>query len=111
MQVDKNNSWKEKIGPAFGDLIKAYLDYIKPTHICSIDKHWRFILRSIQSLVYTFNIRSVNPNIKGVICVMMERRDYLDRVKNTIFRSPIVALLGSRQCSKTISARRMKNLS
>ena len=43
---------------------------------------------------------------QAIICVMMERRDYLDRVKNTIFRSPIVALLGSRQCGKTTSARR-----
>jgi hypothetical protein len=29
MKVDKNNSWKEKIGPAFDGLIKAYLYYIK----------------------------------------------------------------------------------
>jgi hypothetical protein len=29
MQADKNNSWKEKIDPAFDDLIKVCLDYIK----------------------------------------------------------------------------------
>ncbi len=43
MKVDKSNSWKEKIDPAFDDLIKVHLDYIKRTHICSIDKRKRYL--------------------------------------------------------------------
>lgn len=39
----KNNSWKEKIGHAFNDLIKVYLDYIKLTYICNADKHKRYL--------------------------------------------------------------------
>ncbi|MHA1444942.1 MAG: hypothetical protein ACTSR4_09390, partial [Candidatus Hodarchaeales archaeon] len=46
------------------------------------------------------------PNIKGVICVMMERRGCLDHVKKVISRSQIVALLGSSQCGKMTLARR-----
>jgi uncharacterized protein len=36
---------------------------------------------------------------------MIERRGYLDQVKKAISRSPIVALLGPRQCGKTTLAR------
>ncbi len=36
---------------------------------------------------------------------MIERRGYLDHVKKAISRSPIVALLGPRQCGKTTLAR------
>ncbi|MBN2316846.1 MAG: ATP-binding protein [Sedimentisphaerales bacterium] len=36
---------------------------------------------------------------------MIERRGYIDRVKKAISRSPIVALLGPRQCGKTTLAR------
>ena len=31
--MDKNNSWKEKIDPAFDELIKVYLDFINISHI------------------------------------------------------------------------------
>ena len=31
--MDKNNSWKEKIDPAFDELIKVYLDFIDRSHI------------------------------------------------------------------------------
>jgi hypothetical protein len=30
------DSWREKIDPAFDDLIKVQLDYIERTHVCSI---------------------------------------------------------------------------
>ena len=43
MQVDKNNSWKEKIDPAFDDLIKVQLDNIERTHICSIVEDERYL--------------------------------------------------------------------
>lgn len=36
---------------------------------------------------------------------MVERRGYIDRVKKAISRSPVVALLGPRQCGKTTLAR------
>jgi hypothetical protein len=53
MKVDKNNSWKEKIDPAFDDLIKVYLDYINLTHICITDKckrHKRYLFIDDESL-------------------------------------------------------------
>ena len=50
MKVDKNNSWKEKIDPAFDDLIKVHLDYIKLTHICSLDKRKRYLTLDDASL-------------------------------------------------------------
>ncbi|GAX60383.1 hypothetical protein SCALIN_C10_0143 [Candidatus Scalindua japonica] len=50
MKVDKYNSWKEKIDPAFDDLIKVYLDYIKCTHICSSDIYKRYFFLDEESL-------------------------------------------------------------
>ena len=50
MKVGKNNSWKEKIDPAFDDLIKVYLDYIKRSHICSTQKHKRYLFLDDESL-------------------------------------------------------------
>jgi hypothetical protein len=50
MKVDKYDSWKEKIGPAFDDLIKVHLDYIKRTHLCSIDKRKRYLSLDDESL-------------------------------------------------------------
>ena len=50
MKVDKNNSWKEKIDPAFDDLIKVYLDYIKLTHSCSANIHKRCLSLDDESL-------------------------------------------------------------
>jgi len=39
------------------------------------------------------------------MCLMIERPGYIDRVQKAISRSPIVALLGPRQCGKTTLAR------
>jgi len=50
MKVDKENNWKKKIDPAFDDLIKVYLDYIKFTHICSLDKRKRYLTLEDASL-------------------------------------------------------------
>ncbi len=50
MKVDKYISWKEKIDPAFDDLTKVHLDYIKRTHICSIDKRKRYLSLDDESL-------------------------------------------------------------
>ncbi|NUO10000.1 MAG: hypothetical protein HUU08_15230 [Candidatus Brocadia sp.] len=33
MHVEKSNSWKEKIDPAFDEIIKVYLDFIDRSHI------------------------------------------------------------------------------
>ncbi len=50
MKVDKNISWKKKIDPAFDDLIKVYLDYIKHSHVCSFDKRKRYLSLDNESL-------------------------------------------------------------
>ena len=53
MKADKNNSWKEKIDPAFDDLIKAYLDYVKHANICITDRyerHKRYLFVDDESL-------------------------------------------------------------
>jgi hypothetical protein len=50
MKVDKYDSWKKKIDPAFDDLIKVYLDNIELTHICSTDKHKRYLSLDNESL-------------------------------------------------------------
>ncbi len=42
MKVDKYNSWKEKIDPAFDDLIKVHLGYIERTHICITERDRRY---------------------------------------------------------------------
>lgn len=42
MKIDKRYSWKKKIDPAFDDLIKVYLDYIKLTHICNLVKDTKY---------------------------------------------------------------------
>ena len=43
MQTEETRSWKEKIDPAFDELIKVYLDFIKNTSICTIDKKKRYL--------------------------------------------------------------------
>ncbi len=72
MKADKNNSWKEKIEPAFDDLIKVHLDYIKRTHLCSIDKRKRYLSLDDESLTvlkskgYPPLLREFNPNLKNL---------------------------------------------
>lgn len=68
MKVDKNNSWKDKIDPAFDDLIKVHLDYIELTRICSTDTHKRYLslddesLTALKSKGYPPLLREFNPN-------------------------------------------------
>ncbi len=72
MKVDKSNSWKEKIDPAFDDLIKVHLDYIKRTHLCSIDKRKRYLSLDDESLIvlkskgYPPLLREFSPNLKNL---------------------------------------------
>ncbi len=51
------------------------------------------------------NIRRTTPNIHGKMIAMIERHAYLSRLDEASRRSPIVAILGSRQCGKTTLAR------
>jgi|APSaa5957512535_1039671.scaffolds.fasta_scaffold14643_1 hypothetical protein len=51
MKVDKYNSWKAKLGLAFGDITKVHLDYIKITHACSANKRKRYLLLYVESLI------------------------------------------------------------
>ncbi len=51
------------------------------------------------------NIRSLSPNIHGKMVVMIDRPTYLTQLEEATRRSPIVSLLGPRQCGKTTLAR------
>ncbi len=72
MKVDKYNSWKKKIDPAFDDLIKVHLDYIELTHICSTDIHKRYLslydesLKVLEHKGYPPLLREFNPNLKNL---------------------------------------------
>ncbi len=48
--MEENRSWKEKIDPAFDELIKVYLDFIKNTCICTGDKRKRYLTYDDESL-------------------------------------------------------------
>jgi len=43
MQTEETRSWKEKIDPAFDELIKVCLDFIKNTCVCANDKNKRYL--------------------------------------------------------------------
>ena len=58
-----------------------------------------------QQSIRSLKIRIDIPNIQGIIHTVIERRGYIERLKRAISRSPIVALLGRRQCGKTTLAR------
>jgi len=75
MQVDKNKSWKEKIDPAFDDIIKVYLDYVKRSFICSIDKHKRYLSLDDESLAVIENTVKAQP-LFGVSDVMLIRNPF-----------------------------------
>ena len=70
MKVDKNNSWKEKIDPAFDDPIKVHLDHIELTRICSTDKRKRYLslenesLKVLERKGYPPLLKEFNPNPK-----------------------------------------------
>ena len=48
--MEETNSWKEKIDPAFDELIKVYMDFIKNTCICTSDKKKRYLTLDDESL-------------------------------------------------------------
>ena len=50
MPTEETRSWKEKIDPAFDELIKVYLDFIKNTSICTSDKKKRYLTLDDESL-------------------------------------------------------------
>lgn len=50
MEMDKNDSWKEKIDPAFDEIIKVYLYFIENTCICTGDKKKRYLSLDNESL-------------------------------------------------------------
>jgi len=54
---------------------------------------------------YTLKIGIDIPNFQGKITSMIERPNYLDQISIAIRRSPIIAILGPRQCGKTTLAR------
>jgi len=56
-------------------------------------------------LMFALDIRIVIPNIQGRMLVMIPRKEYRDWITRALGRSPIVALLGPRQCGKTTLAR------
>ena len=72
MRFYDKNSWKKKIDPAFDDLIKVYLDYIKRTHICSIDKRKRYLslddesLKVLERRGYPPLLRELKPNPRNL---------------------------------------------
>ncbi len=72
MKVDKSNSWKEKIDPAFDDLIKVHLDYIKRTHICSSDKRKRYLsldddsIKVLERKGYPSLLKEFKPNPRNL---------------------------------------------
>jgi uncharacterized protein len=50
-------------------------------------------------------IRIDIPNLHGIMCCMIERPFYIQRLTASVKRSPVTALLGPRQCGKTTLAR------
>jgi len=48
--MEETCSWKEKIDPAFDELIKVHLDFIKNTCICANDKYKRYLTLDEESL-------------------------------------------------------------
>jgi len=72
MKVDKRNSWKKKIAPAFDDLVKVQLDYIERAHICSIVEDERYLsldeesLKALESEEYPPLLREINPNLTNL---------------------------------------------
>lgn len=50
MHAEMSNSWKEKIDPAFDELIKVHMDFIKNTCICTGDKKKRYLTLDDESL-------------------------------------------------------------
>lgn len=57
MHAEMSNGWKEKIDPAFDELIKIYLDFIKNTCICTNDKKKRYLTLDDESLKVLENKR------------------------------------------------------
>lgn len=72
MEMDKNNSWKEKINPAFDELIKVHLDFIKNTCICTSDKKKRYLTLDEESLKvlerkrYPLLLKEFKPNPRNL---------------------------------------------
>ena len=72
MRFYDKDSWKKKIDPAFDDLIKIHLDYIKRTHLCSIDKRKRYLslddesLKALKSKGYPPLIKKSKPNRRNL---------------------------------------------
>lgn len=70
--MDKNNSWKEKIDPAFDELIKVYLDFINNICICTSDKKKRYLTLDDESLKvlerkrYPPLLKEFKPNPKNL---------------------------------------------
>ena len=64
MQTDKN-SQKEKIDPAFDELIKVYPDFIKNTCICTNDKKKRYLTLDDESLKVLEHKRSIDSDNLG----------------------------------------------
>lgn len=50
MQTNKTRSWKGNIDPAFDELIKVYMDFIRLSHICDNNKSKRYLFLDAESL-------------------------------------------------------------
>lgn len=67
-----NDSWKEKIDPAFDELIKVHLDFIKNTCICTSDKKKRYLTLDDESLKvlerkrYPLLLKEFKPNQRNL---------------------------------------------
>jgi predicted AAA+ superfamily ATPase len=57
------------------------------------------------SRIYFLIFRNKHPNIHNMKAHLIPRGGYIDRVQTALHRSPIVALMGPRQCGKTTLAR------
>jgi hypothetical protein len=72
MKDDKSNSWREKIDPAFDDLIKVHLDNIEFTRICSTDTRKRYLslddetLKALEYKGYQPLLKEFKPNSKNL---------------------------------------------
>lgn len=70
--MDNNDSWKGKIDPAFDELIKVHLDFIRNTCICDSDKKKRYLsldkesLKVLERKRYPPLLKEFKPNLRNL---------------------------------------------